>query len=182
MPALFIMSIFMVIYVLTLKTPVSSSINGLNFLWSPNLDYLFSPRVWIAAAGQVFFTLSLGFGAIVTYASFVRQGDDIALSGLTSASINELIEVVFGGSIVIPAAVAFLGVSGAVLVAQSGAFSIGFIAMPAIFDGLPFGSYIGFIWFFLLFIAGLTSSVGILQPVVTFVSEELNSYQKRSSQ
>ena len=181
MPTLFIMSIFLVIYTFTIKTSVSSSLEGLNFLWSPDLSYLSSPRVWIAAAGQVFFTLSLGFGAIVTYASFIKKDSDIALSGLTSASINELVEVVFGGSIVIPAAVAFLGISGAVLVAQSGAFTIGFIAMPVIFDGIPYGAFIGFSWFFLLFVAGLTSSIGILQPVITFVVEEFNFTQKKAA-
>jgi NSS family neurotransmitter:Na+ symporter len=181
MPTLFIMSIFLVIYTFTIKTSVSSSVEGLNFLWSPDLSYLSNPRVWIAAAGQVFFTLSLGFGAIVTYASFIKKDQDIALSGLTSASINELVEVVFGGSIVIPAAVAFLGISGAVLVAQSGAFTIGFIAMPVIFDGIAYGNFIGFIWFFLLFIAGLTSSIGILQPVITFVVEEFNYTQQKAS-
>ncbi|MFL2630570.1 MAG: sodium-dependent transporter [Thermodesulfobacteriota bacterium] len=181
MPALLIMSLFLVIYVLSIKTPISSSLVGLDFLWKPDFSYLSSPSVWIAAAGQVFFTLSLGFGAIVTYASFIRKDDDIALSGLTSASINELIEVVFGGSIVIPAAVAFLGISGAVIIASSGAFTIGFIAMPLIFDGLPFGQLIGFVWFFLLFIAGLTSSIGILQPVITFFSEEFSFTQKKSS-
>lgn len=181
MPALFFMSLFMVIYVLTIKTSVSTSIKGLDFLWTPDFSSLLNPRVWIAAAGQVFFTLSLGFGAIVTYASFIKQDQDIALSGLTSASLNELIEVVFGGSIVIPAAVAFLSISGAILVAQSGAFSIGFIAMPAVFDGLPFGTIIGFIWFFLLFIAGLTSSVGILLPAITFVREEFLLSQKNST-
>ena len=181
MPTLFLMSIFLVIYTFTLKTSVSSSIEGLNFLWTPDLGYLSNPRVWIAAAGQVFFTLSLGFGAIVTYASFIKKDQDIALSGLTSASINELVEVVFGGSIVIPAAVAFLGISGAVLIAQSGAFTIGFIAMPVIFDGIIYGNFIGFLWFFLLFVAGLTSSIGILQPVITFVVEEFDYSQKRAS-
>jgi len=181
MPALFLMSIFMVIYVLTIETSVSSAVKGFDFLWSPDFTSLSNPKVWIAAAGQVFFTLSLGFGAIVTYASFIRKDEDIALSGLSSSSLNELIEVVFGGSIVIPAAVAFLGIAGAVVVAQSGAFTIGFIAMPAIFDGLPFGATIGFVWFFLLFIAGLTSSIGILQPVITFVKEEFDFSQQKSS-
>ncbi len=181
MPTLFVMSIFLVVYTFTIKTSVSSSIEGLNFLWTPDLSYLSSPRVWIAAAGQVFFTLSLGFGAIVTYASFIKKDQDIALSGLTSASINELVEVVFGGSIVIPAAVAFLGISGAVLIAQSGAFTIGFIAMPVIFDGISYGYLLGFLWFFLLFIAGLTSSIGILLPVVTFVVEEFNFTQKKAT-
>ena len=180
MPMLLIMSIFLLIYVLTIKTENSSSIAGLNFLWNPDTSYLLMSKVWIAAAGQVFFTLSLGFGAIVTYASFIKDSEDIALSGLTSASLNEIIEVIFGGSIVIPAAVAFLGVTGAVLIANSGAFSIGFIAMPAIFDGLPYGNLLCFVWFFLLFIAGITSSIGIIQPAITFFCEELNFSRLKS--
>ena len=180
MPTLLVMSILLVAYVLTIETENSSAIQGLNFLWKPDTSYLLMPKVWIAAAGQVFFTLSLGFGAIVTYASFIKDSDDIALSGLTSASLNEIIEVVFGGSIVIPAAVAFLGISGAIVIANSGAFSIGFIAMPAIFDGLPYGSFLCFIWFFLLFIAGITSSIGIIQPAITFFSEELNMKREKA--
>ncbi len=180
MPMLLVMSVFLIIYVLTIETENSSAIEGLNFLWRPDISYLLLPKVWIAAAGQVFFTLSLGFGAIVTYASFISHDKDIALSGLTSATLNEIIEVVFGGSIVIPAAIAFLGISGAIIVANSGAFSIGFIAMPAIFDGLDYGPFLSFTWFFLLFVAGLTSSIGIIQPAITFFKEELNWSRKRS--
>ena len=56
MPLLLIMSLFLAIYVLTIKTDASSAILGLNFLWNPDLSYLSQPKVWIAAAGQVFFT------------------------------------------------------------------------------------------------------------------------------
>ena len=66
MPLLLIMSLFLAVYVLTIKTDVSSAISGLNFLWNPDLSYLSKPKVWIAAAGQVFFTLSLGFCLLYT--------------------------------------------------------------------------------------------------------------------
>ena len=59
MPMLLIMSIFLLIYVLTIKTENSSSIAGLNFLWNPDTSYLLMPKVWIAAAGQVFLPLAL---------------------------------------------------------------------------------------------------------------------------
>jgi len=153
LPTLFILSIILLVRVLTLETPHGNAIEGLNFLWSPDFQALKNPHVWISAAGQMFFTLSLGFGAIITYASYIKQDQDITLSGLTSATLNETVEVVIGGSIAIPAAVAFFGVTGAVAIAQSGAFSLGFISVPAIFASMPYGNFFGFLWFFLLFFA-----------------------------
>lgn len=172
LPSLFVLALILFFRVLTLKTPYGTAIQGLNFLWNPNLGALRSPEVWIAAAGQIFFTLSLGFGAIITYASYVRQDQDITLSGLTAATLNETAEVVLGGSIAIPAAVAFFGVAGAVSIAKSGAFNLGFISLPAIFAGIPAGKFLGFLWFLLLFFAGLTSSVAIIQPVISFFQDE----------
>lgn len=174
LPTLFILSIILLVRVLTLETPHGNSIEGLNFLWTPDFQALKNPHVWIAAAGQMFFTLSLGFGAIITYASYIKHNQDITLSALTSATVNETVEVVIGGSIAIPAAVAFFGITGAVAIAQSGAFNLGFISVPAIFAAMPFGNFFGFLWFFLLFIAGLTSSVAITQPVIAFFQDEFS--------
>ncbi|NIP39695.1 MAG: sodium:calcium symporter, partial [Candidatus Dadabacteria bacterium] len=119
-------------------------------------------------------------GAIITYASYVKHNQDITLSGLTSATLNETVEVIIGGSIAIPAAVAFFGITGAIAVAQSGAFSLGFISVPAIFASMPFGSFFGFLWFFLLFFAGLTSSVAITQPIIAFFQDEFSFTRTKS--
>ncbi len=187
LPTLFILAIILLVRVLTLKTNNGSAIEGLNFLWQPDFKALTNPSVWVAAAGQIFFTLSLGFGAIITYASYIRRKQDITLSGLTSATLNETAEVVLGGSIAIPAAVAFFGVAGAVTVAQSGAFNLGFVSLPAIFSSFPgeflgiqSGRVLGFLWFFLLFFAGLTSSVAIIQPVITFFQDEFSLSRTKS--
>ena len=187
LPLLFIIAAFLMYKVLTLDTPERTAIEGLNFLWNPDFSALRDPKVWISAAGQIFFTLSLGFGAIITYASYVKPDEDITLTGLTSASLNETAEVILGGSIAIPAAVAFFGITGAVAIAQSGAFSLGFISLPAIFAsmpgtivGIPNGQILGFLWFFLLFFAGLTSSVSISQPVIAFLQDEFGFTRKRS--
>ena len=179
LPALFIMALVLLVRVVTIKTDNGSFIEGLNFLWNPDFSALKSPGVWVAAAGQIFFTLSLGFGAMITYASYIKPDQDVTLTGLTSATLNETAEVVLGGSIAIPAAVAFFGIAGAVSIAQSGAFNLGFVSLPAIFASMPAGQLLGFLWFFLLFFAGLTSSVAITQPVVTFFQDEFGI--KRSS-
>lgn len=172
MPALFIMAVVLMIRVLTLETPLGNAVQGLNFLWTPDWSKLFQPKVWLAAAGQVFFTLSLGFGVIITYASYLRRKDDIVVSGLAASSLNEIAEVVLGGSIAIPAAAAFFGMIAAQEIASSGAFNLAFVSLPAIFANIPLGQFWGFIWFMLLFFAGLTSSVALTQPVIAFLEDE----------
>ena len=180
LPALFIMAIILFIRVLTLDTPSGNAVEGLNFLWTPDFNALRNPGVWIAAAGQIFFTLSLGFGSMIVYSSYLRADQDIILNGLTSATINETAEVILGGSIAIPAAVAFFGIAGAVSIAQSGAFNLGFVSLPAIFASMPAGQFLGFLWFFLLFFAGLTSSLFLTQTIVAFFEDDFGISRTKS--
>jgi len=129
-------------------------------------------RIWLDAAGQVFFTLSVGIGVILTYASYLKRKDDVALSGLTAAAANEVAEVVLGGSIVIPAAFVFFG-AGAV-VAFASLFDLGFVAMPMVLQHIAFSRFFGVLWYALLFIAGITSSVSLAQPAVAFLEDEFD--------
>lgn len=177
MPLLFIFGIILVVRVLTLGTPdpASPELNvstGLGFIWNPDYSRLGSAGVWLVAAGQIFFTLSLGQGIINTYASYVREKQDITLNGLTTASTNEFAEVVLGGTIAIPAAVIFFGAAGTQAIAQGGAFNLGFQALPVIFQKIPLGQIFGGMFFFLLFIAGITSSVAMTQPAIAFLQDE----------
>lgn len=155
-------------------------LGGFGFLWNPDFSCLLNAKTWMAAAGQIFFTLSVGIGAILTYASYLKHGDDVVLSGLTAAGTNELAEVVIGGSIVIPAAFAFLGPMGAAEAAGSGAFNLGFVTMPLIFGSIPFGALFALMWFSLLFLAGITSSVSLAEPAVAFISDEFKLDRKRA--
>ncbi|MCF6158919.1 MAG: sodium:calcium symporter [wastewater metagenome] len=184
MPLLFLFAIFLVIRVFTLDAPVrpeNNPLKGLAFLWEPNFSKLLDLNIWLAAAGQMFFTLSLGMGAILTYASYLREKDDIALSGLTTAATNEFAEVVLGGSIAIPAAVVFFGVSHAETIAQEGAFRLAFVSMPAVFSFIPFGHLFGFLWFGLLFFAGITSIVALAQPAIAFLEDEFAVERKHAA-
>lgn len=177
MPVLFVFGFLLMFRVLTLPpTDVGSVSQGLGFVWTPDWSALGNARVWLAAAGQVFFTLSLGMGSIQTYASYLSKDDDITLTGLTTASTNEFAEVVLGGTIAIPAAVTFFGVTGATAIAAGGSFDLGIVAMGVVFQNLPGGQLVGqilaFMWFFLLFIAGITSSVALASPAMAFIQEE----------
>ncbi len=150
----------------------STVLDGLNFIYHPDLSSIGDPKVWLASAGQIFFTLSVGMGSLAAYASYLSTQDDIVLNGVATAATNETAEVVLGGSIAIPAAVVFFGVSGAMAIAQSGAFNLGFATMPVVFQQLPAGQALGAMWFGLLFFAGITSSVAMLTPIIAFFREE----------
>ena len=185
MPLLLFFGVFLAIWVLTVGTP--DPVNhpnwnigaGLGFIWNPNLAALDDSKIWLAAAGQVFFTLSVGMTTLHTYASYLKPKDDIALSGLATASINEFSEVVLGGTIAIPIAVAYFGIQQTQTIAQGGAYNLGFVSMPMIFQQIPFGELIGFMWFFLLFFAGITSAVAMAQPLISFLKEQFDfSHQK----
>lgn len=147
-----------------------------------------SPQLWLAAVGQILFSLSIGLGVIATYASYLRKRDDINLSSLTAASANEVCEVTIGGMITIPAAVAFLGVAG--IAGMTSTFALGFFVIPMVFASMgtvevmgmtiSLASIFGSAFFYLLFLAAITSSISVLQPSISFVEEYLMVGRKRS--
>jgi SNF family Na+-dependent transporter len=120
-------------------------------------------------------------GTLQAYASYLRETDDIALSGLSTAATNEFVEVILGASIAIPVAAAFFGIETTQEIAKGGAFNLGFVSMPIIFQKLPFGEFFGFLWFLLLFFAGITSSVAMAQPLIAFLKEEFGISHGRAT-
>lgn len=150
-----------------------AGLEGLKFIYNLNFSGISDPKVWIEAAGQIFFTLSLGMGAIAVYASYVRQKEDVVKAGLYTAGINEFIEVVIGASIAIPAAFAMFSAASIPELAKEGTFRLGFMTMPAVLMNLPLGSIISFIWFSLLFFAALTSSLALIQPLIALFEDEM---------
>jgi len=184
MPALIVLAIVILVRVLTLGTPDPAKpdqniINGLGFMWNPGevREQLKNPQLWLAAAGQIFFSLSVGFGVIITYASYLRNKDDVALSALSASSANEFCEVALGGMITVPAAFMFLGAAGVV---GQGTFGLGFKVLPLVFSKMPFPGLFGFLFFFLLFLAAITSSLSMLQPGIAYVEEALGIGRKAS--
>lgn len=140
-------------------------------------DQLKRPKLWLVAAAQIFFSLSVGFGIVLTYASYMKKDDDVVLSSLSAASANEFAEVGLGGLISIPAAYAFLGAAG--VVGQS-VFGLGFNVLPMVFSVMPMGALFGFLFFFLLFLAAVNAAVSTLQPSIAFLEENLNIARRQS--
>jgi len=163
---------------------------GLGFMWNPRgdaragfwtgfADSISNFEMWLKATGQIFFSLSVGFGIIITYSSYMRKDDDIALSSLSSAAGNEFCEVALGGMIVVPAAFIFLG-GATVLGAADSSFNLGFMTLPMVFELMHGGQFFGFLFFFLLFLAAVTSSLSMLQPAIALLEEGLGIGRKAS--
>lgn len=173
LPVMVVCALVVLGRVLTLPAVVSPDgtrtvADGLAFMWRPDLARLADFRVWLAAAAQVFFTLSVGFGIIVNYASYVGPDEDVVASGLAATGANEFFEVGLGGMITVPAAFVFLGATG---IATS-TFGLGFETLPVVFAHMGgVGAVVGAVWFAMLFLAALTSSLSMLQPVVAWIVE-----------
>jgi SNF family Na+-dependent transporter len=186
MPLLILFGVFLAIRGLTLgATGVEGCADcdshlGLNFLWQPNFDSLTNPKVWLAAAGQIFFTLSVGMGTIQCYASYVKERDDIALNAMSAGWMNGFVEIVLGASVVIPIAVGYMGLDW---VKENAGFMMAFKTMPYLFDqwGPIMATLSGVSWFGLLFFAGITSSLAMGTPWMGFVSDEFGWSRKKSA-
>lgn len=169
MPLLTIMFIVLVITALFLP----GAEKGLNALFTPNWEKLKDPSVWIAAYGQIFFSLSICFGIMITYSSYLKKKTDLTSSGLVVGFANSSFELLAG--IGVFAALGFMATAGGKEVSEVATSGIGlaFIAFPAIIDQAPFGSAIGVLFFGSLLFAGITSLISILEVIIAAVQDKL---------
>lgn len=184
MPVMAILGVIVLARVLTLGTPNAAVpdqnvMSGLGFMWNPRWESLGDFNAWLAAAGQIFFSLSVGFGVIINYASYMKRKDDVVLSGLTASATNEFFEVVLGGLITITAAVVFLGITA--VQGSKGSFDLGFNTLPVVFARMPGGNFFGAAFFLILFLAAITSSLSMLQPSKAFFQEALGYDNKKAT-
>ena len=168
-PVLVLMFLILVIVALTLP----GATEGLNALFTPNWAALTDPAVWIAAYGQIFFSLSVGFGIMITYASYLKKRTNLTGSGLVVGFSNSGFEILAG--IGVFSALGFMAQANGVQIADVVASGIGlaFVAFPAIISEAPMGSLIGVLFFGSLVLAGFTSLISILEVVVSAVKDKL---------
>jgi NSS family neurotransmitter:Na+ symporter len=188
MPLLIIFGAFLAYKAITIQGgqhgALFDGVKGLDFLWTPKFDTIWEPKVWLAAAGQIFFTLSIGMGSIQCYASYVRSKDDVALNAMSAGWMNGFVEVVLGSSIIIPIAVGYFGIDGMKeLLSEGGGLGLGFKTLPYLFEqwGGVLGVVAGVAWFGLLFFAGITSSLAMGTPVMGFLKDEFGWKEKNSA-
>lgn len=177
-PLLIVFGTFLAIKGISLKAGQNGAafdgVLGLNFLWTPEFDSLTNPKVWLAAAGQIFFTLSVGMGCIHAYASYVKSNEDIACNAMSAGFMNEFVEIVLGSSIIIPIAIGYFGIDKVTELTNLGGLGLGFRTMPYLFSqwGSVMSAFAGVAFFGLLFFAGITSSLAMGTPVVSFFKDE----------
>jgi NSS family neurotransmitter:Na+ symporter len=187
MPLLIVFGAILAYIAVTMKAGEHGAVNdgtlGLNFLWTPDFSTIWSPKVWLAAAGQIFFTLSIGMGSIQCYASYVRSKDDIALNAMSAGWMNGFVEIVLGSAIIIPISVGYLGIDTVVEMTKNGGLGLGFKTLPYLFDqfGGALGVMCGLFWFGLLFFAGITSSLAMGTPCMGFLQDEFGWKREKAA-
>ncbi|WP_254367331.1 sodium-dependent transporter [Microbacterium sp. NC79] len=169
MPLLTVMFVILVVQSLFLP----GALDGLTAFFEPNWDALANTAVWASAYGHIFFSLSVAFGIMVTYASYLKRKTDLTGSGLVVAFANSSFEILAG--IGVFAALGFMAqaaqtdVSG---VATSG-IGLAFVAFPTIVSQATGGSIIGVLFFGALVFAGITSMISILEVIVSALQDKL---------
>jgi NSS family neurotransmitter:Na+ symporter len=148
------------------------AVDGLDALFTPDWGALADPAVWGAAYGQIFFSLSIGFGIMITYSSYVHRHTDMTGSGMVVGLANSSFELLAG--IGVFAALGFMAQANNVAVGEVATDGIGlaFIAFPAIISEAPWGAFIGVLFFASLVIAGLTSLVSVIEVVISAVRDK----------
>jgi len=160
MPFLFLLMLAIIIYTVTLD----GAAKGLEFYLKPDFSKI-TGKTLLAAMGQAFFSLSLGMGLMITYGSYMPKKENIMTSGLFVALFDTLIAIM-AGLIIFPALFA-MGQS------PSAGPKLVFVVLPELFARMPGGMIVGALFFLLLSVAALTSTISLLEvPVAFFVDEK----------
>jgi NSS family neurotransmitter:Na+ symporter len=177
-PLLFIAFTGLVIRALTLP----GSMDGLTEFFTPNWAALGDLQVWIAAYSQIFFSLSIAFGIMVTYASFQRRKANMTSSGLVVAFANSSFELLAG--IGVFATLGFMAHQQSVEVSELEGLTgpiLSFVTFPAVINEMPGGRVFGVVFFAALILAGFTSIISILLGVAASVQEKFGLTQRGSA-
>ena len=159
MPLLFVIVLGIAIYSITLPGAKA----GLSYLFDPDFSKL-TAKSWAAALGQAFFSLSIGFGTIMTYASYVSKKENIMFQS-TATAISDLAFALVAGVAIMPAVFAFN------LDPQSGPGLV-FETLPYVFSQMPAGGFVAILFFLALLVAAITSSISMFEVGVAYLVEE----------
>jgi NSS family neurotransmitter:Na+ symporter len=168
-PLLVIFFVALVIRALTLE----GAADGLDAFFRPDWDSLTVGNVWVAAYGQIFFSLSIGFGIMITYASYLRRRADLTGSALVAGFANSSFEILAG--IGVFAALGFMATQAGVGVSDvsSAGLGLAFVAFPQIISEMPASALFGVLFFGSLVVAGLSSLISIVQVIISAVQDRL---------
>lgn len=147
--------------------------DGLNNLFTPDWGVLTEPGVWIAAYGQIFFSLSVGFGIMLTYSSYLKRKSNLTSSGLVVGFSNSAFEVLAGIGVFATLGFLVSSAAGAGWDDIGGGPGLAFIAFPALVSQMPGGPIWGVVFFTCLILAGLTSLISIVEVVIASFQDKV---------
>ena len=160
MPMLFVILVVMAVRVAFMP----GAAEGYRFFLSCNFAEAFKPETIMMAIGQAFFSLSVGMGCMVTYASYFKKNNNLVSTSL-NVSLLTLLVSILAGLVIFPA------VFSAGIAPSEGA-SLAFVTLPEIFNGMPFASLWSTIFFILVMLASLTSTISFNEVLTAYFAEE----------
>lgn len=173
MPALIVMAVIIAIY--TLIQP--GALEGAAYYLLPDFSK-FSPELVISALGQMFYSLSLAMGIMITYGSYLNKKDSLTSSVVRIGGFDVGVSFL-AGLMIVPAAFVAMG-SGEAVATQAGP-SLMFITLPSVFTGMgSVAAIIGFVFFLLVLFAALTSAISLTETLVSIVQDGLKCARKKA--
>lgn len=164
MPALIVMAVVIAIYTLTMP----GALDGALYYLTPDLSKL-SPELFIGALGQMFYSLSLAMGIMITYGSYLNKKDSLTSSVVRIGGFDVGVSCL-AGLMIVPAAFVAMGSGDAV--ASSAGPSLMFVTLPSVFADMGgFATGVGFVFFLLVLFAALTSAISLTETLVSIVHD-----------
>ena len=170
MPVLIVMSLGTALYSLT----IDGAIDGLIYYIKPNFSE-FSIKTVVAAMGQLFYSMSLAMGIMITYGSYMKKDDDLEKS-VRNIEIFDTGIAFLSGMMIIPAVFAFSGGDKNAL--QTGP-TLMFVTLPNVFDSMKGGHIFGLVFFILVLFAALTSAISLMETIVSIISDKFKFGRKK---
>ena len=174
MPILFLLIVIITIRAITLE----GALEGLNYLFKPDFSKILEPKVWVAAYGQIFFTLSICFAIMVTYSSYLEDDADISNNGMMTAFINCGFSMLAG--IMVFAVLGYMASKQGVSVSDVAGAGVGlaFVTIPKAINLLPASWFFGPLFFISIFFAGLSSMISISEACCSAIMDRLSISRK----
>ncbi|MCK5818786.1 MAG: sodium-dependent transporter [Psychromonas sp.] len=176
MPLLFIMILALIGKMIMMP----GALTGINYLFKPDFSKISDPKVWSAAYGQIFFTLSVGFSIMIAYSSYLPKKSDISNNALMTVLINCGFSILAGIMIfAILGNMAYEQSKPMADVVTSG-IGLAFVTIPSAINTLPFPYIIGPLFFFTLVIAGISSHLSVIEAVTASIMDKFKISRKKS--
>ena len=172
MPLLVILTVGIAIYSVTLP----GSFSGLVYYLKPDFKH-FSITTVVAAMGQLFYSMSLAMGIMITYGSYMKKDVNLEKS-VSQIEIFDTEIAFFAGMMIVPAVFVFNGGDASAINAGPGLM---FVTLPKVFDSMPLGTMIGALFFILVLFAALTSSISLMETIVSILCDKIHWNRKLST-